>query len=652
MTSKSIPLKKRAGVTNDRVIDDFANDGVLAKAITGFKPREPQRQMAQAVMRAIDDKTALVVEAGTGTGKTYAYLAPALRSDKKVIISTGSKALQDQLYSRDLPTIAQALKYKGKLALLKGRSNYLCLERLEQQSLGGGDLPGETLSELVRLRGWSSETTEGDVTTCSGVAEDSAIWPLVTSTNDNCLGSDCPHYKECFVVKARRKAMDADIVVVNHHLYLADMVVKESGFAELIPESDVVIFDEAHQIPDIASQYFGQQLSSRQLLDLAKDIIIAYRTEVRDASQLQKSADRLTQSTQDFRLALGDPGFRGNLRDVLEQPSLQRALVLLDDALELCYDVAKLSLGRSALLDAAFERATLYRNRLKRLKDVQLPGYSYWYECNSRHFVLALTPLSVSDRFRELIKEKPAAWVFTSATLSVNDQLFHFTDRLGLDNANTLLLPSPFDYANQALLCVPRNLPETNRPGAAKRLAAMLQPLIEANQGRCFMLCTSHQMMRDLAAEFRATLTLPVLLQGETGKAQLLSQFVSAGNALLVATSSFWEGVDVRGDTLSCVIIDKLPFTSPDDPLLKARIEDCRLRGGEPFDDVQVPDAVITLKQGVGRLIRDVDDRGVIVICDNRLVMRPYGAVFLNSLPPTPRTRDIRQAINFLTRNT
>ncbi|MEQ9860034.1 ATP-dependent DNA helicase [Pectobacterium cacticida] len=638
-------------MTNKRVIDDFANDGALAKAIAGFKPRDPQRQMAQAVMRAIDDKTALVVEAGTGTGKTYAYLAPALRANKKVIISTGSKALQDQLYSRDLPTIAQALNYQGKLALLKGRSNYLCLERLEQQSLGGGDLPAETLSELVRLRGWSSETTEGDIATCAGVAEDSAVWPLVTSTNDNCLGSDCPRYKECFVVKARRKAMDADIVVVNHHLYLADRVVKETGFAELIPEGDVVIFDEAHQIPDIASQYFGQQLSSRQLLDLAKDIIIAYRTEVRDASQLQKSADRLTQSTQDFRLALGEPGFRGNLRDVLGQPTLQRALVLLDDALELCYDVAKLSLGRSALLDAAFERATLYRNRLKRLKDVQTPGYSYWYECNSRHFVLALTPLSVADRFRELLKEKPAAWIFTSATLSVNDQLCHFTDRLGLDDAHSLLLPSPFDYAHQALLCVPRHLPETHRPGAALKLATMLSPLIEANQGRCFMLCTSHQMMRELAAAFRATLALPVLLQGETGKAQLLSQFVSAGNALLVATSSFWEGVDVRGDTLSCVIIDKLPFTSPDDPLLKARIEDCRLRGGEPFDDVQVPDAVITLKQGVGRLIRDVDDRGVIVICDNRLVTRPYGAVFLNSLPPAPRTRDIRQAINFLTQS-
>jgi len=310
--------------------------------------------------------------------------------------------------------------------------------------------------------------------------------------------------------------------------------------------------------------------------------------------------------------------------------------------------VVKLSLGRSALLDAAFERATLYRNRLKRLKDVSIPGYSYWYECNSRHFVLALTPLSVTDKFSEMMKEKPGAWIFTSATLSVNDQLHHFTERLGLDEAETLLLPSPFDYAKQALLCVPRFLPESNVQGSSKQLARMLRPLIEANKGRCFFLCTSHKMMRELAEEFRASLTLPVLLQGETSKGQLLAQFVEAGNALLVATSSFWEGVDVRGDALSCVIIDKLPFTSPDDPLLKARIEDCRLRGGDPFNDVQLPDAVITLKQGVGRLIRDTDDRGVMVICDNRLVMRPYGEVFLNSLPPTPRTRDLAQAIRFL----
>ncbi|ELY4720619.1 ATP-dependent DNA helicase [Cronobacter sp. 153480017-3] len=629
--------------------DDFAADGQLANAIPGFKPREPQRQMAQAVSAAIEAATPLVVEAGTGTGKTYAYLAPALRAGKKVIISTGSKALQDQLYSRDLPTVAKALEFKGRLALLKGRSNYLCLERLEQQALAGGDLPVQTLSDVIQLRGWANETVDGDISTCGRVAEDAPVWPLVTSTNDNCLGTDCPLYKDCFVVKARKKAMEADVVVVNHHLFLADMVVKESGFAELIPEAEVIVFDEAHQLPDIASQYFGQSLSSRQLLDLARDIIIAYRTEVKDTQQLQKCADRLAQSTQDFRLQLGDPGFRGNLRELLADASISRALLLLDDALELCYDVAKLSLGRSALLDAAFERATLYRARLKRLKEINQPGYSYWYECNSRHFTLALTPLTVADKFQDVIAEKGGSWIFTSATLSVNDDLHHFTERLGIHEAKTLLLPSPFDYARQALLCVPRGLPQTNQPQAGKALARMLQPLIEANQGRCFMLCTSHAMMRELAEQFRATMTLPVLLQGETSKSQLLEQFISAGNALLVATSSFWEGVDVRGDALSLVIIDKLPFTSPDDPLLKARMEDCRLRGGDPFDEVQLPEAVITLKQGVGRLIRDVDDRGVLVICDNRLVMRPYGAVFLKSLPPTPRTRDIGEAARFLT---
>ncbi|MBY4887608.1 ATP-dependent DNA helicase [Pantoea sp. DY-15] len=628
--------------------DDFAADGALAQAIPGFKPREAQRQMAKAVTEAVKTGGELVVEAGTGTGKTYAYLAPALRAKKKVIVSTGSKALQDQLYNRDLPTIARALKFSGKTALLKGRSNYLCLERLEQQNQTGGDLSVQALGDLISVRGWSSETTDGDVSNCNGVAEDSPIWPFVTSTNDNCLGSDCPLYKDCFVVKARKKAMDADVVVVNHHLFLADLVVKEGGFGELIPEADVMIFDEAHQLPDIASQYFGQRLSSRQLQDLAKDIIIAYRTEVRDVQQLQKSADRLAQCAQDFRLTLGEPGFRGNLRDLLSDNNIMRMFTLLDDALELCYDVIKLSLGRSALLDAAFERAALYRTRLKRLRAIDEPGFSYWYECNSRHFTLALTPLSVAERFREVMDNRKAAWIFTSATLAVNEQMSHFSSRLGVDNATTMILDSPFDYTQQALLCVPRNMPEPNHPGGARQLARMMKPLIDANKGRCFFLCTSHKMMRELAIEFRASMTLPVLLQGETSKGQLLKQFLEAGNALLVATSSFWEGVDVRGDALSLVIIDKLPFTSPEDPLLKARMEDCRLRGGDPFNDVQLPDAVITLKQGVGRLIRDTEDRGVLVICDQRLVSRPYGGLFLNSLPPTPRTRDIARAIEFV----
>lgn len=628
--------------------DDFAVDGALALAIAGFKPREAQREMAQAVSEAVKQQGELVVEAGTGTGKTYAYLAPALRTGKKVIVSTGSKALQDQLYGRDLPTMIKALDFKGKTALLKGRSNYLCLERMEQQSMAGGDLTAQGLTDLVTLRSWSSQPEDGDISSCAGVTEDSPVWPLVTSTNDNCLGSDCPLYKDCFVVKARKKAMDADVVVVNHHLFLADLVVKEGGFGELIPEADVMIFDEAHQLPDIASQYFGQQLSSRQLQDLAKDIIIAYRTEVRDVQQLQKSADRLAQCAQDFRLTLGEPGFRGNLRDLLSDNNIMRMFTLLDDALELCYDVIKLSLGRSALLDAAFERAALYRTRLKRLRAIDEPGFSYWYECNSRHFTLALTPLSVAERFREVMDNRKAAWIFTSATLAVNEQMSHFSSRLGVDNATTMILDSPFDYTQQALLCVPRNMPEPNHPGGARQLARMMKPLIDANKGRCFFLCTSHKMMRELAIEFRASMTLPVLLQGETSKGQLLKQFLEAGNALLVATSSFWEGVDVRGDALSLVIIDKLPFTSPEDPLLKARMEDCRLRGGDPFNDVQLPDAVITLKQGVGRLIRDTEDRGVLVICDQRLVSRPYGGLFLNSLPPTPRTRDIARAIEFV----
>ncbi|WP_339057219.1 ATP-dependent DNA helicase [Candidatus Regiella endosymbiont of Tuberolachnus salignus] len=641
--------------------NDFAIEGVLARAITGFNPRESQQKMAQAVREAIKAKQQLVVEAGTGTGKTFAYLVPALRAKCKIIISTGSKALQDQLYGRDLPTIVQAIDFKGQLALLKGRSNYLCLERLAQQLLVGNQQTDNLLKDLAYLRRWSSTTEDGDINTCVKIAEDSLIWPLVTSTHDNCLGADCPKYQDCFVVKARRRAMDADIVVINHHLFMADRVVKESGFAELIPCADAVIFDEAHQIPDIASQYFGQQLTSRQLMNLAKDIIVIYRTELQDTSQLQTSADQLIKYIQDLRSAFGSltpqshflGNFRGDLTDLLQKnlrrtAPLQQALGLLEEALVFCHDTVKSSLGRSTTLDTLYERVMLYLNRFKRLKEVTISGFSYWYECSPRHFILALTPLSIAERFRELMIEKPSSWIFTSATLSVNEGFEHFTQRLGLTESKTLLLPSPFDYANQALLCVPRHLPSPNQFDVAQKLVDMLKPVIEANHGGCFFLCTSNQMMRELAEAFRASMTLPVLVQGETSKEALLNQFITAGNALLVATNSFWEGVDVRGNTLSCVIIDKLPFTTPDDPLLKARMEDCRLRGGNPFNDVQLPDAIIMLKQGVGRLIRDISDRGLLVICDHRLVTRPYGAIFLNSLPPTPRTRDLTTAIEFV----
>ncbi|HHX8489568.1 TPA: ATP-dependent DNA helicase [Vibrio diabolicus] len=621
----------------------FSSDGALGKAIPGFQARQPQIDMAEAVSSAIKDQTQFVVEAGTGTGKTFAYLVPALLSGKKVIISTGSKNLQEQLYHRDLPLMVNALGFYGQVALLKGRSNYLCLDRLSRQMVEShtNESDPTLLTQLVKVRAWSSETKTGDLGDCDDLPEDSMIIPTITSTNDNCLGKECPSYTDCFVLKARKRAMDSDLVVVNHHLFLADLAIKETGFGELIPEADVFIFDEAHQLPDIASEYFGQSVSSRQIHDLAKDIEIAYRTEAKDMRQLQKVGDKLMQSAMDMRIVLGEPGFRGNWREALQSGSIKRELLRLTDSLELAIDVLKIALGRSQLLDTAFERANLIKGRIDRVCDVDITGYSYWYDTSPRHFALHITPLSVADKFHEQIEIKQGAWIFTSATLAVSGDFKHFTERLGLKPTKQFSLPSPFDYQKQARLCVPRYLPEPNSNGLADKLVRMLAPVIEENDGRCFFLCTSHSMMRELGEKFREVLELPVLMQGEMSKQKTLAEFMELGNALLVATGAFWEGIDVRGDALSCVIIDKLPFTAPDDPLLKARIEDCRLRGGEPFAEVQIPDAVITLKQGVGRLIRDQKDHGALIICDNRLVTRDYGGIFLGSLPPIPRTRDL-----------
>ena len=628
----------------------FSQQGALGQAIPGFQPRQAQIDMAQSVSDAIRDNGQLVVEAGTGTGKTFAYLVPALLSGKKTIISTGSKNLQEQLFHRDLPLMIRALGFFGKVALLKGRSNYLCLDRLSRQMVESHTNYADPtlLSQLVKVRQWSSETKSGDLGECESLPEDSMIIPTITSTNENCLGKECPSYDDCFVSKARRNAMDADVVVVNHHLFLADLAIKETGFGELIPEAEVFIFDEAHQLPDIASQYFGQSLSSRQVQELAKDIDIGYRTEAKDMRQLQKIAEKLQQSSMDLRIALGDTGYRGNWREAIASPAILRAVERLKEGLDFALEVLKLALGRSQLLDAAFERATLIKGRLDRVCDVSITGYSYWFDTTPRHFSLHITPLTVADKFQEQMAMYPGAWIFTSATLAVKDDFTHFTHRLGLKPQAQFSLPSPFDYHNQAKLCVPRYLPEPNSPGIAKKLVQMLAPIIEANRGRCFFLCTSHSMMRELGELFREQLSLPVLLQGETTKQKTLAEFMALGNALLVATGAFWEGIDVRGDALSCVIIDKLPFTAPDDPLLKARIEDCRLRGGDPFSQVQLPEAVITLKQGVGRLIRDKNDQGALIICDNRLVTRDYGGTFLASLPPIPRTRNLQVVSDFL----
>ncbi|QNS14469.1 ATP-dependent DNA helicase [Mannheimia bovis] len=634
---------------DDKILHAFSDDGLLSQNINGFRPRKAQLEMAQAVGKAVKFATPVVVEAGTGTGKTFAYLVPALLSGKKTIVSTGSKNLQDQLFNRDLPTIQKALKYKGKIALLKGRVNYLCLERLEQVTAMGVLGDKSVLADLKKVSKWQNSTKTGDLSECITIAEDSPILPQLVSTTESCLGSDCPYFKDCYVVQARRKAMEADVVVVNHHLFCADMAVKETGFGELIPEAELVIFDEAHQLPDIASQYFGQSLSSRQLFDICKDTNIVYRTELKDVAQLGKASDHLMKVVQDFRLLMGGEGqIRGNLRDLFRDKKVVDGLVKVAENIDFLSEVVKKSLGRSETLDKIFERLAEVKIRLKKLMDTTVTGYCYWYEANGRSFGLHITPLTVADKFGEQLKNQQIGWVFTSATLEVGGTFEHFCQRLGIENAEQLVLQSPFDYQNQSLLCVPRYLPDTNKAHTLTALGQLLKPVIEANKGRCFLLCTSYYMMRGLADFLREHSSLNVLLQGETGKSRLLEQFVKEENSVLVATQSFWEGIDVRGDDLSLVIIDKLPFTSPDEPLLKARMEDCKLQGGDPFNDIQIPEAVITLKQGVGRLIRDVTDRGVVIICDSRLVMRNYGQTFLKSLPPSKRTRDLESVIQFL----
>lgn len=635
-----------ANIDNIQAI--FAEQGALSANIAGFRPRAEQIAMAVAVEQAIAQQQALVVEAGTGTGKTFAYLAPALLAHKKTIVSTGSKNLQDQLFNRDLPTIKQALNYKGKIALLKGRSNYLCLERLDQVIAQGVVGDRSVLADLAKVRKWQVGTKTGDLIECVELAEDSPILPQLTSTTDSCLGSDCPNYADCYVALARKKALSADLVVVNHHLFFADMAVKESGFGELIPQAEVVIFDEAHQLPDIASQYFGQSLTFRQLADLAKDLNIVYRTELKDMVQLGTGGEQLLKAAQDFRLFLGEGKQRGNLRQLLQQPQALKHLAYLQQRLDFVETVAKSALGRSQTLDNIFSRIVNLKELLIRLTQTEIMGYCYWYETLGRAFALHLTPLTVAEKFGQQLAKQQISWIFTSATLEVGGNFDYFCQRMGIEQARHQILPSPFNYPEQAMLCVPRYLPHLNQKDTALQLGKKLLPIIEANQGRCFVLCTSYAMMRGLAAYFREHSQLAVLLQGETAKPKLLAQFTQQSHAVLVATSSFWEGVDVRGDKLSLVIIDKLPFASPDEPLLKARQEDCRLQGGDPFYDIQIPEAVITLKQGVGRLIRDVTDRGAIIICDSRLVMRSYGEIFIKSLPNAKRTRDVDNLIYFL----
>ena len=626
----------------------FSTDGLLAKAIDGFLPRQAQTDMAIEVAFAIEKKSSLIVEAGTGTGKTFAYLIPALLSDKKIIVSTGTKNLQEQLFHKDLPLIRKALASNAQMALLKGRANYLCRYRLDQFQETRGQLDAETLTDLVKVKTWSNSTQSGDIGELVSVQENSAIFPFVTSTVDNCLAKDCPDYDDCYLIKARKKAIDADLVVVNHHLFFADMALKDTGFGELIPKADVMIFDEAHQIPDIASEYFGEAFSTRQLSELCVDVLQVYRSSLTDVKQLGKAADKLQKTAQSFRLLFNYDPERGNWRDKAKQSLLLQCFQDLKIDLDFLYQVIKLCVSRNEAIDNCFERAVNLLNKYDIMAKFDDYSMSFWYETTHRHVVLHQTPLTVAEKFSDYVKDSGAGWIFTSATLAVDGNFDHFAKHLGLQEAKSLLLDSPFNYQQQSQLIVPRYLPEANDKNRALALSELAIPLIAACNGACFMLFTSYRVMNQVAEHLAEKIDNPLLVQGQMGKGKLLAQFVEEPQAVLLATASFWEGVDVRGDKLTCVIIDKLPFASPDDPLLQARCEEVRRQGNDPFSQIQLPQAVIALKQGVGRLIRDISDKGILVICDDRLVNRPYGEVFLKSLPIMKRSRDLDQAAQFL----
>jgi len=618
--------------------------GPLAAHIPGFAPRRQQQEMAEVVAGTLERHQVLIAEAGTGTGKTFAYLVPALLCGQKVLISTGTKNLQDQLYHRDLPTVREALGVSTSIALLKGRANYLCPHRL-QLTEGSGRLPPAQQDQLARVRAWAGRTASGDIAELDGIPEDAPIWPRVTSTTDNCLGGDCPSYADCFVAKARKAAQAAELLVVNHHLFFADMALRDEGFGEVLPGVNAFIFDEAHQLPEVASNFFGTSLGSRQLLDLGRDALLEIHAEAPDTREASDIARALETAVRDFRLSLGRLARRapweggGPAIDALGQ-----ALAELEAYLE---SVAECGKG----LERCWRRSQELQARLARFAgqagarggegDEGRKPAILWFETSQRGFMLRETPLHIGDTFRSYVEGQKSAWVFTSATLAVGSSFAHFAHALGLDESRGRQWDSPFDYRHQTLLYLPPQMPEPNSPQHTEAVVQAALPVLAASRGRAFFLMTSHRALKAAAELLREYIAYPLLVQGDAPRGELLERFREAGNAVLVGTSSFWEGVDVRGEALSCVIIDKLPFASPDDPVLQARLGALRDQGMNPFMEHQLPQAVIALKQGAGRLIRDVDDRGVLMICDPRLQSKPYGRVFRASLPPMPVTREV-----------
>ncbi len=630
----------------------FAPDGPLAAGIPGYRLRDQQLEMAERIAGAMSANSVLVAEAGTGTGKTYAYLVPALLSGGKVIVSTGTKTLQDQLFARDIPTVRRVLNSPLKAALLKGRANYLCHYHLERALADGRFLSREDAAYALRISRFAKETQTGDKAECGDVPENSPVWGLVTSTRENCLGQECPHHKECFVLAARREALAADLVVVNHHLFFADVMLRDEGTAELLPACNTVIFDEAHQLPETASLFFGENVSTAQIVDLARDARTEGLASAKDFLDLPKACATIEKAAKDLRLTLPVEPARFALPQLEARMGFENGVVGLVRELEVFAGVLETQAQRSEGLENCWRRAGELCEKLRRWQKGADGNYVRWGETYTHSLQLNATPLVIAGIMQKQMSGHPRAWIFTSATLAVQKDFAHYCAEMGLADAESACWDSPFDYGRQAVLYVPQGLPDPNSFDYTEAVVKAAFPVVQASGGRAFFLCTSLRAMRrtrDLLAEQleRAGLEFPLLMQGEGGKNELLDRFRRLGNAILVGSQSFWEGVDVRGEALSLVVIDKLPFAPPDDPVLSARIERMKEDGRNAFMEYQLPRAVINVKQGAGRLIRDETDRGVLMICDPRLITKPYGKRVWRSLPPMKRTRELGEVLAF-----
>ncbi|KFL24442.1 ATP-dependent DNA helicase [Ralstonia pickettii] len=656
----------------------FADDGTLAKGIEGYRPRSAQLTMAQAVANAIEAADSIIVEAGTGTGKTYAYLVPAMLWGGKVIVSTGTKNLQDQLFLRDIPTVRKALNAPVSVALLKGRANYVCHYHVERTSQNGRLSSRQDAAWLRQINLFLKTTKTGDKAELASVPENAPVWNLVTSTRDNCLGSDCAYYKDCFVMRARKEAQQADVVVVNHHLFFADVMLKDTGMAELLPAANTIIFDEAHQLPETATLFFGETISTNQILELARDSVAEGLSHARDAVDWVAIAAPLERAARDLRLVFRQDGSRLSIKQIDNDAAIAKpfyeVLPKLEQALSDFTGALEAQAERAETIEQCHRRAVALCEKLEAWVDPKPPkapkkegddegkeGESAapvdervrWVEVFANSVQLHLTPLSIAPIFSRQRAGQPRAWVFTSATLSVRGNFTHYAAQLGLDRDRSMTLDSPFDYASQGLLYVPRDLPQPSDPRFTDAVLDATLPLIEAAGGKTFLLCTTlravNRAAERLTDEFaQRGWDYPLLVQGQASRTELLDRFRALGNAVLIGSQSFWEGVDVRGDALSLVVIDKLPFAPPDDPVLSARMEALEKKGLSPFAVHQLPHAVITLKQGAGRLIRSETDRGVLMICDPRLVEKNYGRQIWQSLPPFKRTREAETAAEFL----